>query len=441
MSPPREFQYVARIIERILRGQALGDISLHGPTLEFSDVVTAFQLLRRPELWQDGSAIHQLERLFADYLGVRHAYSFLGGRVSLSAILEALELGEEDEVILPGYTCVVVPNALLYRGIRPVYVDIDPFTFNLTFAEIERLVTCRTRAVIIQHTFGLVGDLDPILETARRHNLFVIEDCAPALGAEYKGKKVGTLGDAAYFSMEQSKVISTQMGGVAVTNDEGLGQRLKDIQVRAAFPEPEEIKIRLWRFIYNYLISRPKFGLISGGLFLYLTQLLGKQIDIVSTTAQEVASIQPRGYGKRLPNALAALGIRQLKNLDVYNQRRRESASQYDQWIRNCGGQPIPVLPDTKPVYLRYPVYVQDKGEFSHAMREFGIQPGVWFTDAIHPKGSDWCKLGYTGGQCPNAEFAVKHLANLPCGFPTNGLNWKKMPLEKLLYFGKVEDG
>jgi len=417
MTPRRVFRHIARIVKRIVRGQALGDISLQGATLEFSDVITAFQFLHRPELWQSGSAIRQLERLFADYLGVRHAYSFWGGRVSLSAILEALELGEGDEVILPGYTCVVVPNALLYRGIRPSYADIDPFAFDLTATEIEHLVTRRTKAVILQHTFGLVGDIDLILNVARRHNLFVIEDCAPALGAEYKGEKVGTFGDAAFFSMEQSKVITTQMGGMAVTNDEGLGQRLKDIQAGAAFPEPREIEARLWRFIYNYFSSRPKSGLISGGLFRCLARLLGKEIDIISTTAQEVASVQPQGYGRRLPNALAALGIRQLRDLDVYNQRRYESARQYDEWVIKNGGQPIPVLPGTEPVYLRYPIYVQDKEEFSHAMWEFGIDPGVWFTDVIHPKGTDWCKLNYTGGKCPNAEFAVEHVANLPTGF------------------------
>lgn len=435
----RLFRHFAKVPRRVLKGEPLGDISIHGATLKFRDVLTAMQMLRHPELWQEGEAIRQFEQLFAGYLGVRYAYSFLGGRVSLSAILEALELGEGDEVILPGYTCVVVPNALLYRGIRPLYADIDLLTFNLMASEIERLVTPFTKAVIVQYTFGLVGDLESILATARRYNLIVIEDCAAALGAEYKGKKVGTFGQAAFFSMEQSKVISTQMGGMAVTNDETLGRRLRAIQAEALFPGSKEIERRLWQFACNYSDSRPNSSLIACPLFRRFARLLNKEIGIVSTTAEEVASIQPQDYGKRLPNALAALGIRQLKTLDIYNQRRRESARQYDRWVIKNGGRPIPILPGTRPVYLRYPIYVQDKEEFSHAMREFRIQPGVWFTDVIHPKGSNWCKLGYTGGQSPNAEFAVKHLANLPCGFSTNRLNWYKMPLKKLLYSGKLK--
>jgi dTDP-4-amino-4,6-dideoxygalactose transaminase len=245
----------------------------------------------------------------------------------------------------------------------------------------------------------------------------VVEDCAAALGAEYKGKPVGTFGQAAFFSTEQSKVVSTQMGGMAVTNDQTLGQRLEAIQAKAPFPDPGEIETRLWRFAYNYFSSRPDYGLVAGPLFRLLARLLNKEIDIVSTTVEEVASVRPQGYGKRLPSALAALGIRQLKKLDVYNDRRRQSARRYEQWIRRSGGEPIPILPETEPTFLRYPVYVRDKTEFGRAMRESGIQPGVWFTDVIHPKGTRWHRLDYTGGQCPKAEFAVRHVSNLPTGF------------------------
>ncbi|MFH1859640.1 MAG: DegT/DnrJ/EryC1/StrS family aminotransferase [bacterium] len=109
-------------------------------------------------------------------------------------------IGEGDEVLVEGFTCVVVPNAVIFAGAKPIYVAPDPKTYNMDINQIETKITPKTKAIIAQHTFGLPADMDLILDISRKHNLMVIEDCAPAMGATYKGKKVGTLGDAAFFS-------------------------------------------------------------------------------------------------------------------------------------------------------------------------------------------------------------------------------------------------
>ena len=195
-----------KAVGSLLRYGTLRIISLTSNTTFFSDCFVALTLLINKSHLQHGKYIKKFEKSFADYLGVSYAYSFFGGRIGLSAILYALNITEGDEIILPGYTCVVVPNAIIYRGARPVYVDIDPSTFNLDPSKIEEKITERTKAIIIQYTYGLVPNIKPILDIAQKYNLRVIEDCAHALGAEYKGKKLGTFGDAAFFRTSSQKL-------------------------------------------------------------------------------------------------------------------------------------------------------------------------------------------------------------------------------------------
>jgi len=135
-----------------------------------------------------------MENLISD------VFFFFKGRVALYALLKAIGIHPGDEVILPGFTCVVVPNAIIYLGGKPVYADIDPKTFNIDTAKIEGKITDNTTAIIAQNTFGLSSDLDPILDIGKRYNLKVIEDCAHGYGGSYKGKANGTVADAAFFS-------------------------------------------------------------------------------------------------------------------------------------------------------------------------------------------------------------------------------------------------
>lgn len=141
--------------------------------------------------------------------------------MSLYVILEALGIGSKDEIILPAFTCVVVPNAMIYHGIKPVYVDIEPDTYNIDVSKIKEKITPQTKAIYAQHTFGIPCNMDCIARIAKDHGLIVIEDCAHALGASLNGRKVGSLGHVAYFSTDHSKVISTSTGGMITTKGPG----------------------------------------------------------------------------------------------------------------------------------------------------------------------------------------------------------------------------
>jgi perosamine synthetase len=178
------------------------------------------------------------EARFAAAFGERYqAFSFWKARIALYAILKALDLKEGDEVILPGYTCVVVPNAVRYAGANPIYADIAPGQYNLDPVRVEQCITSRTRAIIVQHTYGIPVDTGALQALADRHQIFLIEDCAHVLlGSGHRSQPLGSVGAAAFFSFQWSKPYTTGLGGMAVTRDRELAERLA--AMHKTFREP-----------------------------------------------------------------------------------------------------------------------------------------------------------------------------------------------------------
>ena len=172
-------------------------------------------------------AVSEYENAFSGILHAPLAFTFWKGRTALFAILRALGIGPGDEVILPAFTCVVVPNAIRFTGATPVYADIAPNTYNIDPEDVCKKVTSKTCALIIQHSFGIPAELDSLLEVAKLYDLPVIEDCAHALGSRYRAQQVGTFGKAAFFSSQWSKPYTTGLGGIAVTSDVTMGRHLK----------------------------------------------------------------------------------------------------------------------------------------------------------------------------------------------------------------------
>ncbi len=187
------------------------------PNTEADDVFLAVKTIIQPLLWKTGKATSDAEQWFRNYFSVEQAVSFNSGRSALLAILKAFGIGEGDEVLVQAFTCVAVPNSVLWAGAKPVFVDIDA-TLNMDPKDAEKKITKNTKALIVQHTFGVPAQMDKIIALAKKHHLILIEDCAHALGATYKGKKVGTFGDAAFFSFGRDKVVSSVFGGMAIIN-------------------------------------------------------------------------------------------------------------------------------------------------------------------------------------------------------------------------------
>jgi dTDP-4-amino-4,6-dideoxygalactose transaminase len=338
--------------------------------------------------------------------------TFFKGRVALFAILKAMGIGPGDEIILPGFTCVVVPNAIMYLGANPIYVDIASATYNIDPDKIEEKITARTRAIIAQHTFGIPADMDRICATARKYNLYVIEDSCHAIGSKYNGRDVGTFGDAAFFSSQWSKPVTTGLGGWAVINNDTLLENMKTVYSEFINPsQKEKILLRLQYLAYKKLFTPSLFWFAQNTY----RRLSSAGIMLGSSSNEELQSRMPADYKKKMTSWQRKLLGQNLAEIERINSHRREVASLYETILREKGMKAAVNLAEGyEPIYLRYPVRVRHKNAMLEKAKKMRIEIGDWFLSPVHPNLEGWEKVGYTRGACPNAEMVCDHIINLP---------------------------
>jgi dTDP-4-amino-4,6-dideoxygalactose transaminase len=391
------------------------------PNTEKDDVWLAYKLLFQPWRWvtkrnDKNSTIVEnssqlLEKQFQEYLGARYAFSFNSGRSALLAILQSLGLQQGDEVLLQAFTCNAVPNPVLWVGLKPVYVDCREDDFNMDWADLEKKITGKSRAVIVQHTFGLAADMDRVMEVCKRRNLILVEDCAHALGAMYKGKKVGTFGRAAFFSFSRDKVISCVYGGMATTNDSAVAESLKKFQESSGYPSLFWILQQLlhpvlmnWKILPTYRF----WGKYSLMIYQHL-RILSKAVHW-----KEKRGRMPGYFPRRLPNALAVLALHQLQKLERFNAHRKQLA---DFYYENLKGT-LFLLPEKfaerEHIFLRFPLRHQKAHEIIKRAWGRNFLIGDWYTSPVAPEGTRLHAMGYEKGSCPIAEKLSQETLNLP---------------------------
>jgi perosamine synthetase len=379
-----------------------------GGTMTLKDCLIAVRYLVAGARLARGRAVREYEREFERLLGVAHAYAFGSGRVGLYGILSAMGIGKGDEVLVQVPTHVVVPNAIRYSGAKPVFVDSRADNFNMDLAHAEDLVTARTKVLLLQHTFGIPIDLDAALDLAGRHGLKVIEDCAHALGARYDGRHVGSFGDAAFFSTEE-KTISSAMGGMVVTSDDGLADRIEQFQASCSDPSSILAARYLLKLLVFHVITQPPVHRYTRPLY----KLLRSRIIAPGATSEEEArGERPRGYERRLSNAQAAVALSQLRGLDAHLSHRETVSSAYAQRL-SAHGLAIPRPPaKASPAFVRYPLWVPDKPGVTRAVARHAIL-GQWLSEPVDGAAAPGDR-DYQPGSCPSAENIVAHLVSLP---------------------------
>ncbi|MBI2643954.1 MAG: aminotransferase class I/II-fold pyridoxal phosphate-dependent enzyme [Candidatus Wildermuthbacteria bacterium] len=388
------------------------------PNTEPDDIRLAFKLLFQPWRWQKGNAIETLEKEFADYLGAKHAISFNSGRSALLAILDALELEKDDEVLLQAFTCNAVPNPVIWSGLKPVYVDCNESDFNIDAADLEKKITPKSRAVVVQHTFGILADLEKIMQICKEHGLILIEDCAHALGAKYKGREamsagrqVGTLGKVAFFSFSRDKVISSVYGGMATTNDPSIAQKIRQFQDKVSYPSHSWILQQLLHPVIMNIKILPFYAI--GGKYLLI---IAQWLHILSKAVhwKEKRGLKPSYFPRRLPNALAILAFHQFKKLNRFNQHRKEIAELYSRELVHTKYQILNTKYQEGGIFLRFPVQHPNAHEIIKKAWAKNILIGDWYTFPIAPDDTQLDKLQYEKGNCPNAERLSQITLNLP---------------------------
>ena len=287
-------------------------VALIGGTTTFDDCLVALRYLADSRQLVQGPAIAEYEGAFAQQVGVRYAYSFCHGRVGLYGLLRGLGIGSGDEVLLQVPTHIVVANAIRYTGARPVYVDCRLDSYNIDLEQAEQRITPRTKALVLQHTFGIPVDLDAALDLTRRHGLDLIEDCVHALGATYDGRPVGSFGRAAFFSSEETKTISTTMGGMVVTDDPELAARVQAFQQSCAHQSIWQAASYILKLVLYHWMTEPHVHQYTRAIY----EFFGKRSPLPQpTTNPETSGKRPAKYEQRLSNAQAALALRQLRRL------------------------------------------------------------------------------------------------------------------------------
>jgi perosamine synthetase len=308
-----------------------------------------------------GPRVKAFEEAFAEMCGCKHAIATTSGTTALHVALLAYDIGEGDEVITSPFTFIASANSVLYTGARPVFVDIDPLTYNMDPALIEQAITPRTRAILPVHLFGLSCDMDPILEIAEKHGLKVIEDACQSHGAIYKGSRVGSFGMGT-FSLYPTKNITSAEGGMITTNDAELAEKCRVIRQHGMRR----------RYYHDEL-----------------------------------------GFNFRMTDVHAAIGLAQLGKLEKFNQARQQNAA----YLSKClEGVQVPFVPEgSQHVYHQFTVRVTGgrRDGLRNFLQENGVGSEVYYPVPVHKQSFYVDELGYALS-LPEAEQAALEVLSLP---------------------------
>ncbi len=368
------------------------------PEITEEEIHAVIEVMKNKQLSQlAGSYVEDFEVEFARYVGAKYAIAVNSGTSAISLALAAAQIGTADEVILPPYTFVASANGILQQNAIPIFSDVDAETFNMDPNKLEARISDKTRAVMPVHMLGQPCDMDPILEIARKHDLVVVEDAAQAAGAEYKGKKVGSIGDVGCFSFYLNKNMTTAEGGIIVTSDDEIAQRAASIRNHC---RPE----------FSNIPNVPAYNIFWG-----------------------------IGWNLRMSSLQAVIGRAQLKRLDESNQRRARNAQHirshveaFD-WLR-----PQTVTKDVKHVYWMQGFRIDEdskvrRDEFASAVTAEGVKAEGYAPIPVHLQevfakqvgyGRTHCpfdcpvygkKIEYKAGDCPEAEKLCKQDVVIPC--------------------------
>jgi perosamine synthetase len=410
-------QKLAKLVT-LFRGYS---VDYPGATTLPSDARDVFRRYRNGEPLLDGPYIAELERALSDYYGGLEAITFSAGRMALYAILKAMKLKPGDEVILPGYTCVVTCNAIRFAELKPVYVDVSLKDFNIEPDLVKKAITKKTKAILVQHTFGIPCDIEALMEISREYGVAVIEDGAHAIGARWDGELLGRFSNVAFFSMEATKMISTERGGFAITSDAELAEGIREIQAEAEFGAEAFERACLLRWCYRGgFYGRPRLNALCR-----LGQMLARKIHISAVNNilnfnqkdydDSLMGRQIKPYPARLGNLMAYAGLLQLRRVDEDVAHRQQLADYLESELPKLGANVAEYdHVRAKPSWVKFPFLVKDRAKWETLMARCGFTVSHWLEDPIHPKGSDCTVAGYVRGMCPNGEHLSEHVLNVP---------------------------
>jgi len=349
------------------------------------------------------------------------------GRVALYAALKAMEIKTGDEIILPAFTCVVVPNAIIYAEAIPVYVDISVENYNLDLTKLYGAISSKTKAILCQNTFGLSSNVEEIVDIAAKKKLYTIEDCTHGFGGLYNGKPNGSYCDAAFYSTQWNKPFSTGIGGFLVVNNLNLLEKVRSLEVdkiKPGFKEKHLLSSLI--FFRKYFINN-----FTQAVLVKLFRLLSMYNLIPgSNQGSELRSPElPEDYFKDISPVQIKTGLKNLRGINALNTRRKDNANDYTKFLREHNKTYIKEQLFNNHIFLKYPLLVKDRKLFFALAKESGIILGDWFLSPLHPIEKDLDLWGFNVDLFPNAVSISEKIVNLPTDIKNN---------QKVLRFLKI---
>jgi perosamine synthetase len=384
------------------------------PNTQKSDCELARTILLHPANYLEGSFIERVQNWFDDFFSAEYITTYESARTALYFILKGLGVKEKDEVLVQAFTCVAASNPIKWAGATPVFVDIDKKNFNVDLTDLENKITNKTKAILVQHTFGYPAPIQRILNIARDRKIFVIEDCAHTIGTEINGSKLGTIGDAAIFSLGRDKAISASFGGVAVVRQNALGKRLKAKEEFLSYPSKLWIARQLLYTIVAYR-TRTLYEKFKLGKLIHLLAFKLGLVSKATSKGEKCEGSLPKHARSKLPNALARVAFHQLGKLDKLNKIRTKYKDMYFKALKDIKQVKLPNWEKLDKFYpIRIPALVERRDELLRFAEGNGVLLGNWYDTPLAPKEVDLAKSGYKSGSCPKAEEVCKRIVNLP---------------------------
>lgn len=335
------------------------------------------------------------------------------GRVALYAILKSMGIKSGDEVILPAYTCVVVPNAIIYLGAKPVYVDIDPRTYNMNILLVEKQINKKTKVIICQNTYGLSSNLEKLVSIAKKYNLYTVEDCTHGFGGTYKGKPNGSYCDAAFYSTQWNKPFSTGVGGFAIVKNNELKAKLEVLEKQKIQPSfKDKLMLRILYFVRNKLINDKTYWVLIK-TYRWLSK---HNIVLGSSKGQEIEDkIMPTEYFKNFCNIQVKEGLKNIKGLEALLILRKNNAKTYTEFLNSKGKNHVPMDLFPNHSFLKYPLLVKNRARFLKLAEENRISLGDWFLSPLHPAKVEYLsRWGFDKSLYPVATRISSKVVNIP---------------------------
>lgn len=347
-------------------------IPVNEPLLNGNEKKYLIECIETGWISSEGPFVKRFEGMFAEYLGVKHGIAVCNGTAALEVAIAAIDLKPGDEVIIPTFTIISCALAVVRRGGIPVLVDVEPDTWCMDINQVRDKINKKTKAIMPVHMYGHPVDMDPITELAGKHGLYVVEDAAEVHGAEYKGRKCGSIGHINCFSFYANKIITTGEGGMVVTYDDKLADRTR-LHRNLCFKEGK-------RFYHEEL-----------------------------------------GGNYRMTNLQAAVGVAQLERIEEFVEIKRRNAAQYNKRLADIEGIQLPIEKEwAKNVYWMYGFLVDEKTgldamEFGTRLKEKGIATRAFFL-GMHEQ-PVFQKMGlFKGEHYPVAEGIARRGLYLPSG-------------------------